>query len=193
MVRVIAKGAFRRTKAGASKFDGGLDLLDFGECLYLSRTNKDLSTLTDWKLLDGHLELRRSLPGVLLGQAVVEIIGHLLPDLDPHPVLFDRLHATLPVLVGETAEAQFLTLLIDLLTETGYLPDFTEPATPGGRVDPSLARLAATLAALPRDGHVVRRPPKLQHSQVVAMTNFLFAHVREITGRALLTRPFLPG
>ena len=30
LVRVIAKGAHRRTKAGASKFDGGVDLLDVG-------------------------------------------------------------------------------------------------------------------------------------------------------------------
>lgn len=193
MIRAIAKGAFRRTKAGASKFDGGIDLLDYGECLYLSRPGKELVTLTDWKLLDGHLTLRRSLPGVFLGQAVVEIIGHLLPDLDPHPALFDRLVVTLPELAGDTAESQFLALLVDVLNETGYLPDLAEPATPGGRVDPALERLANTLANLPRENGFVRRAPKLHHAQVISMTNFLFAHVRQITGRALLTRPFLPG
>ncbi len=28
IIRVIAKGAHRKTKAGASRFDGGIDLLD---------------------------------------------------------------------------------------------------------------------------------------------------------------------
>lgn len=192
-VRVIAKGAFRRTKAGASKFDGGIDLLDFGECLYLIRPNRDLSTLTDWKLLDGHLDLRRSLPGVMLGQAIAEVLGHLLADEDPHPVLFDRLQATLPHLGGERAEEHFLALLIDMLAEAGYLPAFDEPKQPGGRADPGLLRIAETLTRLPRVDGVVQRPPKLTRGQFVSLADFLFEHVRQITGRPLLTRAFLPG
>ncbi|HEX8323295.1 MAG TPA: DNA repair protein RecO [Tepidisphaeraceae bacterium] len=192
-VRVIAKGAFRRTKAGSSKFDGGIDLLDYGECLYLSRPNRDLSTLTDWKLLDGHLGLRQSLPGVMLGQAIAEVLGHLLADVDPHPALFDRMAATLPHLAGERAEEHFLALLIDMLEEAGYLPAFDEPQQPGGRYDPGLLRIAQTLSKLPRENGVVQRPPKLTRGQVVSLTDFLFAHVRQITGRPLLTRAFLPG
>lgn len=191
-IRVIAKGAFRRTKAGNTKFDGGIDLLDFGECLYLSRPNRDLATLTDWKQLDGYRELRRSLPGVLLGQAVAEILGHLLADLDPHPAMFDRLAATLPYLGGERGEEHCVALLIDLLAEAGYLPDFSEPQTPGGRADPVLGRIAETIQKLPREHGVVQRLPKLARPQFVQLMDYLFGHVRQITGRPLLTREFLP-
>ena len=56
--RVIAKGAHRRTKAGASKFDGGIDLLDVGEAVFSHDLAKDLPPLTEWGLREGHLELR---------------------------------------------------------------------------------------------------------------------------------------
>ena len=79
IVRVIAKGAHRRTKAGASKFDGGVDLLDIGDCVYIER-DRELSTLTEWKLLSGNLTLRRSLRGVILGQSIAEIITLLLAE-----------------------------------------------------------------------------------------------------------------
>jgi len=64
IVRVIAKGAHRRTKAGASRFDGGIDLLDLGQCVYSGDPARELAILTDWKLSDGHLELRRNLRGL---------------------------------------------------------------------------------------------------------------------------------
>ena len=192
VIRVIAKGAFRRSKAGLSKFDGGIDLLDYGECLYIAKAGRDLATLTDWKQLNGHRELRRSLPGVLLGQSVAEIVGHLLPEQDPHPAMFDRVAATLSHLAGDRGEEHFLALLIDLLSEAGYRPDFGEPQTPGGRTDSGLTRIAAALTKLPRERGVVQRPPELSRPQVIRLTDFLFAQVRQITGRPLLTREFLP-
>ena len=192
IARVIAKGAHRRTKAGNSKFDGDIDLLDLGECLYLTKTGRDLHTLTDWKQLDGHLELRRTLPGVLLGQAIAEVLGHLLAEGDPHPPVFDRVAATLPQLAGERAEEQFLALLVDILDASGYLPDFDEPQTPGRRANLGLRQIVQTLRRLPRENGVVQRPPQLARGQMVGLTDALFAHVRQITGRPLLTRDFLP-
>src|SRR5688500_6513039 len=60
-VRLIAKGATRRTKAGKSKFDGGLDLLDSGDAVFSFAPERDLSILAEWRLRDGHLGLRRDL------------------------------------------------------------------------------------------------------------------------------------
>src|SRR4030095_5051404 len=85
LVRVIAKGAHRVTKAGASKFGGGIDLLDLADATFTDRADKDLSTLTEWKLLDGHLELRRSLRGLYLGFYAAELVGLLIEEHDPHP------------------------------------------------------------------------------------------------------------
>src|SRR5689334_14785344 len=91
LVRVIAKGAHRRTKAGASKFDGGADLLDIGNAVFTDRTDKDLATLCEWGLREGHLELRRSLRGMYLAQYAAELVALLFEEHDPHPNLFDRL------------------------------------------------------------------------------------------------------
>src|SRR5580700_7895306 len=65
--RLIAKGAHRKTKAGASKFGGGVDLLEVGGAVFTHRPERELATLTEWDLREGHPELRRSLRGIYLG------------------------------------------------------------------------------------------------------------------------------
>ena len=42
VIRLIAKGAHRRTKAGASKFDGGIDLLDLGDAVFSHAPEREL-------------------------------------------------------------------------------------------------------------------------------------------------------
>src|SRR6476646_11253288 len=77
ITRVIAKGAHRRTKAGASKFDGGVDLLDVGDAVFTGDPGRDLGTLTEWSLRDGHRALRSSLRGLYLGIYAAELVGTL--------------------------------------------------------------------------------------------------------------------
>jgi len=123
LLRVIAKGAHRRTKAGASKFDGGLDLLDVGDAVFIFDPAKELNLLTEWGLREGHLELRTSLRAVYLAQYAAELIALLFQEHDPHPVLFDRLVQTIPELATPRAEEAFLAFELDLLRESGYLPE----------------------------------------------------------------------
>jgi DNA repair protein RecO (recombination protein O) len=123
IVRVIAKGAHRRTKAGASKFDGGIDLLDSGTAVFTDDPARDLATLTEWKLTDGHLELRRTLRGLYLALYAAELVSLLIEEHDPHAELFDRLEQTLGDLASARIEESFLTLELDALRETGYLPE----------------------------------------------------------------------
>src|SRR5688500_16472016 len=68
VTRVIAKGAHRTTKQGASKFGGGIDLLDVGAAVFTLDLEKQLGTLTEWALVEGHLELRRNLRAIYLAQ-----------------------------------------------------------------------------------------------------------------------------
>lgn len=123
LLRVIAKGAHRRTKAGASRFDGGLDLLDVGDAVFTFDPAKELNLLTEWGLREGHLELRRTLRAMYLGQYAAELIALLFQEHDAHPALFDRLVQTLPELATPRAEETFLTFQLDLLRESGYLPE----------------------------------------------------------------------
>src|SRR5688572_2674513 len=141
IVRVIAKGAHRRTKAGSSKFDGGVDLLDLGDAVFAHAPERDLPPLTEWHLTDGHLELRRSLRGLYLGLYAAELIGTLIEEYDAHPNLFDRFQQTLADLATPRLEEAFLAFELDLLRETGYLPELSTcvqcglPAgDPGARV-----------------------------------------------------------
>jgi DNA repair protein RecO (recombination protein O) len=123
LLRVIAKGAHRRTKAGASKFDGGVDLLDVGDAVFTFDPSKELNTLTEWGLREGHLELRQSLRAVYLAQYAAELVALLFQEHDPHPAVFDRVVALLPELATPRAEETFLTFQLDLLRESGYLPE----------------------------------------------------------------------
>ena len=134
IVRAIAKGAHRRTKAGASKFDGGVDLLDAGDAVFTHDPGKDLATLTEWSLRDGHLGLRKSLRGMYLGLYVAELVGRLVEEHDPHPDLFDRLVATLDELQTPRHEETFLAFQLDLLRETGYLAELSSCASCGASV-----------------------------------------------------------
>jgi DNA repair protein RecO (recombination protein O) len=131
LLRVIAKGAHRRTKAGASKFDGGIDLLDVGDAVFTFDLARDLNTLTEWGLREGHLELRGSLRAMYLAQYAAELVALLFEEHDPHPAVFDSLLALLPELATPRAEETFLTFELDLLRDSGYLPELESCAECG--------------------------------------------------------------
>lgn len=152
LVRVIAKGAHRKTKAGASKFSGGIDLLDLGEAHFTDRPEKDLATLTEWTLQEGHLDLRKNLRGLYLGFYAAELISMLLIEHDPHPQLYSRLEQTILELATPRAEQAFLAFQLDLLRDTGYLPEFAACVSCGAELHP---RLLASFAAS-RGGMVCR-------------------------------------
>jgi len=125
LVRVIAKGAHRTTKAGASKFGGGIDLLDLADGVFTHDPQRELATLTEWHLRDGHLDLRTSLRGMYLAQYAAELVAMLIEEHDPHPDLFDRLEHTIGELATPRAEETFLAFELDLLREAGYLAELT--------------------------------------------------------------------
>ena len=154
--RAIAKGAHRRTKAGASKFDGGIDLLDVGDAVFTHDPAKDLATLTEWSLHEGHLDLRRSLRGMYLGMYAAELVGRLIEEHDAHPDLFDRLESALADLATPRREEAFLAFQLDLLRETGYLAELFSCASCGTGVG-DWAREGATSYFSPNRGGVVCR------------------------------------
>src|SRR5213595_3273080 len=104
LLRVIAKGAHRTTKAGASRFGGGIDLLDVGEAVFIHAPEKELATLCEWTLGDGHLALRHNLRAVYLGLYAAELVATLIEEHDPHAELFDRLQQTLGELETSSIE-----------------------------------------------------------------------------------------
>src|SRR4051794_10292885 len=115
IMRVIAKGAHRTTKAGSSKFGGGIDLLDIGGAVFTLDLERQLGTLTEWTLVEGHLELRRNLRAIYLAQYAAELVSFLIEEHDPHPELYDRFEQTLYDLPTPRQEEAFLAFELDLL------------------------------------------------------------------------------
>jgi DNA repair protein RecO (recombination protein O) len=144
LVRVIAKGAHRTTKAGASKFGGGVDLLDVADAVFTDRPERDLSTLTEWKLREGHLELRKRLRGLYLGFYSAELVSLLIEEHDPHVALFDRLEQSLVEFGTPREEQAFLAFQLDLLRETGYLPELSTCVSCANPVSPCESASFAT-------------------------------------------------
>src|SRR5690349_4217207 len=152
LVRVIAKGAHRTTKAGASKFGGGIDLLDLADAVFTHDPERELSTLTEWSLREGHLELRKNLRGIYLAQYAAELVAMLIEEHDPHPDLFDRLEHTVDELATPRAEEAFLAFELDLLRETGYLAELVSCVSCGR----DAAKSDATFFSPGRGGVVCR-------------------------------------
>ena len=221
LMRVIAKGAHRTTKAGASKFGGGIDLLDLGEAVFTLDLEKELGTLTEWKLVEGHLELRRSLRPMYLAQYAAELVSFLIEEHDPHPELFDRMEQTLAELASPRVEESFLAFELDLLRETGYLAELAscvscssvlserEPAffsaNRGGvvcrncegvvpdrmQVDNRLLRMVQTMLRLPRTEGSAHRLPRLTRHQTDPINRIFAEHIEHTLQRRLRLSRFV--
>lgn len=223
MVRLIAKGAHRRTKAGASKFDGGIDFLDLGQAVFSHDLARDLPFLAEWNLREGHLALRKTLRGIYLGLYAAEMVNRLIEEHDPHPELFDRLEATLPGLATARREEIFLAFELDLLRESGYLPElfvctscgraqdgrqpiYYSPSRGGivcrncegtvrdrNELDARLLRLLQTVLKLPRSNGMITRLPQLTRHQTDPINRMLADHVEHTLGKGLRMRKWVVG
>lgn len=221
LIRLIAKGAHRKTKAGASKFGGGIDLLEVGQAVFTFDTRKDLSTLCEWTLLEGHLPLRSSLRGLYLGQYAAELITMLFQEHDPHPLLFDRLEQSLLEFATPRREEAFLSYELDLLREAGFLPelqncigcgrvmgnDMQAYFSPGRggvacrscestipdrmSLDGRLLRLLQGILRLPRNGAEPQRLPRLTRHQTDPLNRLLAFHIEHTLGRRLRLREYV--
>lgn len=218
--RAIAKGAHRRTKAGAGKFDGGIDLLDLGAAVFTHDPARELAILTEWSLRDGHLDIRRSLRAVYLATYAAELVTRLVEEHDAHPALFDRLEAVLKNLPGPRREEEFLAFELDLLRQTGYLPQlfrcgrcgqtpsdreavFFSPARgsilcqncEGLDADrrPLDVRLLRLLQSLLRMANGVRRLPQLTRRQTDPINRLLADHIQHTLGRGLQLANYVLG
>ncbi len=219
LMRLIAKGAHRRTKAGASKFDGGVDLLDLGDGVFSLRLEKDLATLTEWSLADGRLEMRGDLRALYLGQYAAELVGLLIEEHDPHPGLFDRLDQTLRELGTARKEELFLAFELDLFREVGYLPNLSACANCGlpfsdrmafplggivcrncenvapDRIalDARLLSMVALILRLPRHNGSLQRLPRLTRHQTDPLNRVFAQHMQHTLGRRLRVAKYILG
>lgn len=134
LVRAMAKGARRTTRAGASAFSGGFDLLDAGRVEMRYAPDRELSDVTAWTLTDGHLALRLDLRRAYLSLFLGELITRVLPEHDPHPGVFDDLTETLAGLCRDDNEVFALVMALRLLKTAGILPELGQCGACGEQV-----------------------------------------------------------
>lgn len=221
--RVIAKGAHRRTKAGASKFDGGIDLLDIGDAAMTDPTDRELATLTEWKLRDGNLGLRRKLRSVHIAVYSCELVGLLLQENDPHPDIFDLVVWLLGELSGPRIEEAFVAFQWELLKRLGYMPslDFCRtcgqeivgqgdawfiphegsiacaqcgaPANQRVLLDSRVLRMIQLIMKLPQADGRPQRLPRLSPAQSDPINALLLSYLQETAGRTLKAARYVVG
>lgn len=119
-VRALAKGS-RRLRA---PFSGGLDTLTRGEAVWFPRASSDLATLAEWDLREVYRHVREDLTANALGVHMADLASRFIHDHDPHPALYDALHAALGALSSaHDAPLALLRFQWALLRETGFAPE----------------------------------------------------------------------
>ncbi|HUT58323.1 MAG TPA: DNA repair protein RecO [Phycisphaerae bacterium] len=91
VVRLLAKGA-KRPKARSG---GAIDLLAEGELVLIASRGEGLGTLVEFTETDSRGPMRKSAAALNAGLYMVELVGRMVADADPHPEVFDLLHNSL--------------------------------------------------------------------------------------------------
>jgi DNA repair protein RecO (recombination protein O) len=122
MIRGLAKGSKRDNGA----FSGGFDPLTRGSIVARLKTNSDLATLTEWNLEHVWWASRNNLDVNRGAIYMVDLVGRMLTDQDPHTNVYDTLLEALNRMDdGHDIDWPLLRFQWALLVETGYQPTLT--------------------------------------------------------------------
>jgi len=98
-VRLLAKGS----KRPKSKTGGAIDLLGEGDLVFIPSSSGALGTLVEFTETVSHSPLRKNARRLNIALYMIELVGEMLAENDPHPELFDLLHNALARLGQEDA------------------------------------------------------------------------------------------
>ncbi len=201
--RGLAKGSRRER----GSFSGGIDVLTRGEVGAILKRDRELATLTEWDAQETFPRLREDLTCNRAAWYAADMLGRLLPPLDPHPTLFDDAVQLLRALgAGEPMERSMLRFQWSLLVETGWQPDISDPEDGAGTIafDPVEGRMVPDAGT---EGHWRVRRGTLQVLQLAALgqdqaedteslqraNKLLAAHLRNVLGEEPATMAWTFG
>ncbi|HUT01764.1 MAG TPA: DNA repair protein RecO [Phycisphaerae bacterium] len=87
-VRLLAKGSKRKKSASG----GTVDLMSEGDLVFIASSRQTLSTLVEFTETVSHVDLRTDAVRLNAALLMIELVGEMLPEADPHPEVFDLLH-----------------------------------------------------------------------------------------------------
>ncbi len=148
LIRGLAKGA-RRPKAA---FSGGFEPITLGEVGLIVKPGRELAIITHWDLTWVLAQARRSLRVFYGGLYVADLAGRLIQDHDPHPGVFEALHACLHELPNGV-DVAVLGFQWAALDQTGHRPELWNDVRTGEPLD-----MAPTLGFDPYLGGLVPDP-----------------------------------
>jgi DNA repair protein RecO (recombination protein O) len=146
ILRGLAKGA----KRAGGRFSGGIDLLTRGQVVAITKSGRELATLTDWTLMRSYRALRQDLEANRSAYYLADLVGRLFAPSDPHPKLYDALVTSLEALeTPGTSPAVVLRFQWIALVESGQQPQLELPSQDGVTVRflPGEARFAGSSEA----------------------------------------------
>ena len=101
VVRLLAKGA-KRPKSSAG---GAIDLLAEGDLVFIPSRGEALGTLVEFAETTTHSALRRDARRLYVALYMIELVGQMVAEGDPHVEVFDLLHGSLARLAHPDAPA----------------------------------------------------------------------------------------
>ncbi len=210
-VRGVAK-ASRRMR---SRFGGALELFTLGELVFFDTGRSDLVRVDHFDVLEPFSAVRADLER--LGQAawVVECVGRLTAERDPHTALYGLLTRALRALAGATAPARVAVCFgarcldvlghrprLDRCVECGRVYPFARPALDEGGVvcEPCAAQAPGATAISPAAVAALGRLRAVRWEEALAqplgrveteLRGALEAHMTRLIGQPTRSAKFL--
>ncbi len=138
-VRLLAKGSKRKK----SSTGGTIDLLAEGDLVFIASSRETLSTLVEFSEAVSHAALRKDPAKLNAALYMIELVGELMPEADPHPEAFDLLHNALARLGQPDAPVPAVLAYWQwrMLQHAGLLGELDRCVVCGGAVtDPDTGR-----------------------------------------------------
>lgn len=151
-LRGLAKGSKRLSPGSVARFSGGIELLQRGTVVAITRSTAELANLTEWDLLDDHAHLRVDLASLQRACYAAEVADLLIADEQPHPAVF----AGLSAMLAHSGEADLLRFQWLLLGEAGFRPQLWLDVHDQGDLHPSEAAERDVLWFDPAGGGLTR-------------------------------------
>ena len=147
LVRVLGKG----TRRPDPRFSGGLEIGTLGEAVIVPKNSSNLATLAGWDLRETFRASRADLTGYYAAMFAIEVAQSILPEGEPHPVVFDALSDLLSRSGDVPWQYAVTDYLWRVLGDTGYQPSTESYSKGASAFSPRLGSLMGTDVATKSD------------------------------------------